>query len=155
METDGRQENAEILNTIRKALVEGSESVRALEMTLKRCATSLRVGEPGPVLGELTDAIANLALVTELVGQLRKGLLASKMEGTPFSRWQASASTEAFQGIVAALEGKDWVFLSDLLEYEICPLMAETGREMSLLGDGMCATGPEDLPATVTSRDPV
>ena len=137
METAGGAEATDMLNAVRKALAEGSESVKALECTFKRCAGGLRLGEPSQTLGELTDAIGNLALLAELVGQLRSGLLVLRVEGTPFSRWQASA--EAFQGMVTALEGKDWVFLSDLLEYEICPLMQETEKEMSLLSEQLGA----------------
>ena len=135
MATAGSRQPTDVLTTVRKALADGSESVKALECTFRRCACSLRVGATSQTLRDLTEAIANLALLAELVGQLRNGLLAAKVEGAPFSNWQGSASTEAFQGLVAALEGKDWVFLADLLEFEICPLMAETEREMSLLGE--------------------
>jgi hypothetical protein len=142
MNTGGRQEQVAILDTVCQALVRGAESAEALEKTLKRCAANLRVGQSSEVLGELTDAIANLALITELVGQLRRGLLASNMEGAPLSRWQTPASAQAFQEIVTALEAGDWVFLSDLLEYEICPLVTETGAEMSLLLDDLRVSGP-------------
>ncbi len=139
METVRSRESTDVLTTVRKALADGSGSVKALERTFSRCAGSLRVGVSSQTLRELTDAMANLALLAELVGQLRNGLLVAKVEGAPFSRWQGPASAEAFQGIVTALEGKDWIFLADLLEYEICPLMAETQTEMSLLSQRLDA----------------
>lgn len=141
METVGSWETTEVLAVVRKALAEGSANVKALECAFRRCASSLRVGESSQTLGELTDAMTNLALLTELVGQLRNGLLVLKVEGAPFSRWQASSSAEVFQGVVAALEGKDWVFLADLLEYEICPLMLETHEEMSLMSERLQTFG--------------
>ncbi len=135
MESVGSRKSTDVLTIIRKALADSSGHINALECTFRRCACNLRVGASSQTLRELTDAIANLALLAELVGQLRSGLLAAKMGGAFFSRWQGPASAEAFQGIVTALEGKDWVFLADLLEYEISPLMAETQKEMSLLSE--------------------
>ncbi|NWG10097.1 MAG: hypothetical protein HXX80_07345 [Nitrososphaerales archaeon] len=133
MEIAGSRDSAELRNALRRALAEGSENVRALEGSFRRCVSNLRLGGSGQNLAELSDAIASLALLTELVGQLRTGLLVTDLEARPFSMWQIPSSAEAFQGLVKALEEKDWVFLADLLEYEICPLMLETDKEMSQL----------------------
>ena len=61
------------------------------------------------------------------------------LDGVHLASWDACAGT--FKGVVDALERRDWILLSDLIEYELCPALDETEKEMVALRERLNCIG--------------
>jgi len=122
---------AELSAVVRHALTEGAGTLEHLQEALRQCAESLRLGDPGGTATDLREVIGHLVILSEFIDQVRKGLRALQVDGTPFEAW--SRSVDVFQQMVSAMESRDWVTLSDLIEYELHPRLDETRHEMLAL----------------------
>lgn len=120
-----------VLDAIRAGLAESPQIVNLIAASLRSCAGGLRLGQSGPALDTLGQAVGNLALLAELVTSLRNGLARLNLDSAPIASWHSC--TETFRGVVEALERRDWVLLSDLIDYELCPMLEETQKEMAAL----------------------
>jgi hypothetical protein len=123
----------DVLAAVRAGLEEAPATVRQLGGSLERCAAELRLGQPSAALAALTSAIGNLAVLAEFIVELRKGLETLGVNESGLKSWDGCR--DAFREIVNALEKRDWVFLSDLIEYELCPALEQTGNGMSCLAE--------------------
>jgi len=129
-----------ILAAIRAGLAESPETVNLIAASLRSCAGGLRLGQSGRALETLGQAVGNLTLLAELVSGLRSGLARLNLDSAPLASWDSCA--EIFKGVVDALERRDWVLLSDLIEYELCPTLEETEREMTALRERLTGIAP-------------
>jgi hypothetical protein len=136
----GRANGAEVLTAIRNGLAEGPQTVNLIAATLRDCAAGLRLCPSAHALERLGEAVGNLALLAELVSGLRSGLALLNLDSAPLTGWDSCAAT--FTGVVDALERRDWVLLSDLIEYELCPTLDETERGMSALHERLAGIAP-------------
>jgi hypothetical protein len=133
------KDNSEILVAIRAGLEESPQTVNLIAASLRSCAGGLRMGQSGPALETLGQAVGNLTLLAELVSGIRTGLARLNLVGAPLASWDACAGT--FKGVVDTLERRDWVLLADLIEYELCPALDETEKEMAALRERLNCIG--------------
>jgi hypothetical protein len=49
--------------------------------------------------------------------------------------------------MVSALENRDWVTLSDMIQYELCPMLEETQKSASDMADKLGAGAMLRVPA--------
>jgi hypothetical protein len=96
-------------------------------------------------MAELTQAIGNLALLSEFIGELRRGLQRLRVTVDVFPAW--NDARDVFQGMVSALESRDWVTLSDMIEYELSPMLEETQKCASDLAERLGIRASLRVPA--------
>lgn len=145
MENPDITKETALLDAVRNGLAEGAGVVAELKNSLKSCSDNLRIGQSAQALGELTQAIGNLALLSEFIGELERGLKGLRVTGDVFPAW--NDAREAFQGMVSALENRDWVVLSDMIQYELCPMLEETQKCASDLAEKLGTGAAPHIPA--------
>ena len=73
----------------------------------------------------------NLSDLMDFVRELRNGLEQSEISSESLSSW--NKSVDIFKEMLSAFEGKDWITLADLIEYELNPLLLEGKNGLSEL----------------------
>jgi len=127
---DPRQ--AELLEKIRQGIDSALGITGMIGGRFIACSKQLRV-EPGTeAFTLLSGEIANLGDLLALVQEIRKGVgfLADRtVTADAFVSWEKSIPL--FREIIAALEGKDWITLADLMQYELAPLLEAGEKELA------------------------
>jgi hypothetical protein len=145
MENPDMKKETALLDAVKSGLAEGARVVAELNCSLKSCADNLRIGQSAQVMAELTQAIGNLALLSEFIGELRRGLQRLRVTVDVFPAW--NDARDVFQGMVSALESRDWVTLSDMIEYELSPMLEETQKCASDLAERLGIRASLRVPA--------
>lgn len=128
--SDGK--NDELIDAIRKGLTEIPGIVGAINNELMECANLLRVEESERTFVALTESIKDLNQLIEFVKELKIAVGQLKgidIPGEIFSCWDRSLNV--FKEMLSAIENKDWITLSDLIQYEIYPLLEEGGKGLA------------------------
>jgi hypothetical protein len=85
---------------------------------------SLRIEENDSVFENLTHSIEQLQHFMEFVNELKIGISHFDSFGLPEDPISdGSAGIKLFQEMNSAFESKDWIMLSDLIEYELSPML--------------------------------
>lgn len=146
MEHDKIARESELREAVERGLAEGACAALELRNSLLQSVDEIRLGGPGQgqAMARFTQALENLTLMTDLVRELRKGLRCLGIEANPFSAWDRAG--EGLAAMVSALENRDWIFLADTIQYELCPLLEETekraGATARMLAEAHAAGGP-------------
>lgn len=95
-----------------------------LRAELSSCADSFRLGDDARAIDSLIRVVEGLRLLFLGVGQIQR-LLASQalMAGGMVDGFQAEIP-RLLDEIIAAQEGRDWILLADLLEYDVMEQLA-------------------------------
>jgi hypothetical protein len=116
-------------------------TVEEIDKRLVACSKLLRVGNDAEVFTALSSGISNLGDLFDLVREIKNGVSVLKSRSIPaeaFVSWEKSV--DLFREMLAAFEGKDWITLADLIQYEISPLLAEGGKDLSRVREMLAAT---------------
>jgi len=121
----------EVINTIKRGLVEAQDIMREIETGLMNSANQLRVEQHEEIFTALSISMNDLYHLMNFIDEVRKGIehLKSReyeVSSEPLSCWDKSV--DIFHEMLSAFERKDWVTLSDLIEYELQPLLSEGKR---------------------------
>jgi hypothetical protein len=135
METDDPRQ-AELLSKIREGIDSMLTTVKEIDERLLASSKQLRVDQGSDAFMVLSSAISNLGDLVDLVREIKSGIahLASKsVPANAFDSWERSIAL--FREMLTALEGKDWITLADLIQYELSPLLAEGEKDLSRVRD--------------------
>ena len=133
MPTDDPRQT-ELLAKIREGVDSALEVVGAIDRGLLECAKRLRVEPTDATFAALSAGISNLGDLVELVREIRNG--AGRLASNPVPA-EAFASLEQslplFREMQGAMEGKDWITLADLIQYELSPRLGEGVKDLAVL----------------------
>lgn len=121
----------ELINVLIENINQASQLVKEISDRVMNCATSLRIEQSEKTFRQVSEEIKNLASLMEFVSEVKKGLTFLTSKGyeismEPFSCWEKSL--DIFDEMLSAFRNEDWVIVSDLLQYEICPLLEDGGK---------------------------
>lgn len=127
-------ERPEIFNAIRESLNDSRSAVQEIAEAFKDNIQQLRIEGSEDVLINLTKNIHELDCFLQYVGELKEGMKYFEGFGLPDDPISLqNAGLNIFMEMNSALESKDWIMLSDLIEYELLPLLSEEGKWLSSL----------------------
>jgi len=127
-------QNPALLKAIKDSIPDARDTIQKLAMAFKDNVLQIRVEQTESVLYQLTLSIENLQNVMEFIGKLREGIKFFKDFGLPADPiTDQGTGIHLFGEINAAIETKDWIMLSDLIEYELAPLLAREDEWMGSL----------------------
>lgn len=135
MRTDDPRQ-MELLAKIREGIENAVEAVGEIDRRLLACSNRLRVDPSDDTFTALSSEISNLEAIVALVQEIKNGVAHLPSRPVPpdaFSSLEKSLSL--FQQMQASMEGKDWVTLADLIQYELSPLLADGEKDLSGIRD--------------------
>lgn len=113
----------ELTAALREGIRIVPENISVINERLIECANLLRVEQSEKVFNDLTVLIDNMSHLMELIGEIKGGL---DLLGNPTDRLQCwDKLLPVFKDMVSAFDGKDWVTVADLIQYELNPLLDE------------------------------
>jgi hypothetical protein len=124
--TEVKQENrrAELFAAITESIRDGRFSAQKLAEVFNENMQSLRIEENDSIFKNLTQSIEQLQHFMKFVDELKVGISFFDNFGLPADPIsEGSAGIKLFQEMNSAIESKDWIMLSDLIEYELSPLL--------------------------------
>jgi len=117
-------ENSALLKVINDSLADARDTVQKLAQLFNDNVRQLRLEESENALNQLTQNIVDLQYVMEFIEKLREGMKFFKYFGLPSDPiTHQDTGMNLFKEINSAIEAKDWIMLSDLIEYELAPLL--------------------------------
>jgi len=134
MEDDDMKRDAELVKAIQKGITEADEIVTEIGDKLLDCVNLLRTEQSDRVFKELSEGIKNLNHLMDFIREVKKGIEHLRLKGydismEPFACWDNSL--DIFREMLSAFENRDWVTLSDLIQYELPPLFEEGKKGLS------------------------
>ncbi len=140
VERGANNREAELKEAIMKSLDDIPEIIDELDGSLGKTAAALRIGQNEEVFGRLSQGLDGLKYLVQYIGELTNGL--KHLEGCGqevpvdgISCWERSAGL--FKEMLASFESEDWVSVSDMIEYEIRPLLKEGRQGLVAVRDGL------------------
>lgn len=133
--TDMRKnlEKPEVFHAVKNSIRDARESIKKLAAFFTDTVRHMRVEESEDVFQSLVRNIGDLECFVEFMGELRGALTYYGGFGMPPDPLSSpGAGINLFQEMHGSLESRDWVLLSDLIEYELCPVLMQ---EDAWLGD--------------------
>jgi hypothetical protein len=122
----------ELLAKLSEGVDSALATVGEIDKRLLACSKLLRVGNDPETFTALSSGIANLGDLFDLVREIRNGtevLSSRRIPADTFVSWEKSL--DLFREMLSAFEGKDWITLADLVQYEVSPLLAEGGKDLA------------------------
>lgn len=129
-------EKTELVNALKNGIAEAIDITEEISDRLLDCSCLLRVEHSEEVFNSLLEGINNLSDLIDFIRELKKGMEALRgyaaMEPL-LSSWDGSLGV--FKEMLSAFESKDWITLSDLIQYELHPLLLEGKKGLSELNE--------------------
>ena len=136
---DPRQ--TELLSRIREGVDSALVVVGEIDKELLDCAKRLRVDPSETTFTTLSAGISNLGDFVELVNEIRNGMAHLASRPVPAEAFSSlEKALPLFRGMQAAMEGKDWITLADLIQYELSPLLAEGMKDFAAVRELLSRT---------------
>jgi len=127
-------QNPVLLKVIKGSISDARDTIQKLAQAFKDNVLQIRVEQTENVLYQLTLSIENLQNVMEFMEKLREGIKFFKDFGLPADPiTDQGTGIHLFGEINTAIETNDWIMLSDLIEYELAPLLTREDEWMGLL----------------------
>ncbi|VAX29992.1 hypothetical protein MNBD_NITROSPIRAE03-721 [hydrothermal vent metagenome] len=128
MGNDDMKKDVELVKAVQKGITETGEIVTEIGDRLLDCVNLLRTEQSERVFMALSEEIKNLNQLMDFIREVRKGVEHLRLKGydismEPFVCWDNSL--DVFREMLSAFESRDWVTLSDLIQYELPPLFEE------------------------------
>ncbi len=129
-------ERPELFNAIRNSIPDARDSVKKLAEVFTENIQPLRMEESESVFVNLTQNIQDLDCFMGFIAELREGMRYFDGFGlSPDPISSQGAGMNLFQEMNSALESKDWIMLSDLIEYELSPLLLKEDEWLGSLNE--------------------
>lgn len=118
--------NPALLKVIKDCIADGRDTLQKLARTFKENVLQLRLEQTESMLNQLTLSIEDLQNVMEFIEKLREGMQFFKDFGLPVDPiTHQGKGIDLFKEINTSIETRDWIMLSDLIEYELAPLLMQ------------------------------
>ncbi len=124
MEDIKEKGKAEVLSTIKEGVTDTRGLVKEIAQNFDKCAQSLRMGEYGGVFTHISENIQNLQSFMDFLKELKEGLnYLGNFDLPADPLLNENTGLNLFKEMHSAFESEDWVLLSDLIQYELNPLL--------------------------------
>ncbi len=133
-ETMTEEKNMSIRSAVMASISDARDAVVNLAKSFGEHVSGLRVNESEEVFEGLAQNFKDLQYFIYFMEEIRTALAAMKgleIEHDPIS--DRNAGEDIFKEMVSAMEQKDWILLSDLVEYELMPLMQMEDKWLGVL----------------------
>ncbi|MBI5741867.1 MAG: hypothetical protein HZA16_14280 [Nitrospirae bacterium] len=129
----------ELLRVIKGSIGDARSTVQELAQIFKDNVRMLRIEGSGDVFQRLLQNVTDLQDVMNFIGELREGMKHFDEFGMPADPVSdGNAGINIFREMNSAFATRDWIMLSDLIEYELHPLLIREDEWLGLL-DGKLA----------------
>ncbi|RJR21624.1 MAG: hypothetical protein C4581_01920 [Nitrospiraceae bacterium] len=129
-------EKPELFNAIRNSIPDARYSAKKLAEVFTENIQPLRMEESESVFNNLTQNIQDLDCFLGFITELREGMRFFNGFGLPPDPVSLQDSgLNLFQEMHSAMESKDWIMLSDLIEYELSPLLLKQDEWLGSLNE--------------------
>jgi hypothetical protein len=129
-------ERPELFNAIRDSIMDARYSAKKLAEMFTENIQPLRMEESENVFVNLSQNIQELDYFLGFIKELRDGMRYFDGFGLPPDPISSKgAGLNLFHDMNSALESKDWIMLSDLIEYELSPLLMKQDEWLGSLND--------------------
>lgn len=119
-------QNMELKDALKKSLSEAQEIIKQIRDELMKLSHLLRIEQTDKTFIDLSESFRNFSCLMDYINVLREGITYLKdpnISIEPLLCWDRSISV--LKEMLTAFENKDWITLSDLIQYEISPLLIE------------------------------
>jgi len=135
MQTDDPRQ-MELLAKIREGIDNALAVIGEIDRRPLACSNRLRVDPSDDTFTALSSEISNLDALVALVQEIKNGVAHLASRPVPAGTFDSlEKSLSLFQQMQSAMEGKDWVALADLIQYELSPLLADGAKDLSGIRD--------------------
>lgn len=118
------ERGAELLRVIKESIGDARSTVQELAQVFRESVRSLRLEESEAIFLQLMQNIRDLQYVMTFMSELSEGISMFNRFGLPSDPiTDQRAGIQLFSDMNSAFETKDWIMLSDLIEYELSPLL--------------------------------
>ncbi|MBI4683429.1 MAG: hypothetical protein HY757_10075 [Nitrospirae bacterium] len=129
-------ENPELFNAIKESVKDARYSAQKLSEVFTENIQPLRMEENERVFIDFIHNIKELECFLDFIKQLKEGMRFFEGFGLPSDPIMSQDSgINLFNEMNSALESKDWIMLSDLIEYELSPLLMKEDEWLSALDE--------------------
>jgi len=138
MEDNNIDKKKALKDALIKGISEVTGIIKEIEKGLVECANLFRIEQSDKVLNLFIEKTENLNLLFEFIRQLRAGITNlndPKLSTELLLCWDRANSI--LKEMVSSFENKDWITLSDLIQYELNPLLLEGEEKLSQLMEGL------------------
>ena len=130
----------EIFNAIKESIKDARFSAQKLSEAFTENIQPLRMEESESIFLNFIQNINELEHFLEFIKELKGGIRFFDDFGLPLDPISYDDSgMNLFNEINAAMESKDWIMLSDLVEYELSPLLIKEDDWLGKLDDKVSA----------------
>jgi hypothetical protein len=129
-------ERPELYNVIRDSIEDARYSAKKLAQVFSDTIQPLRLEESEGVFLDLMQNLQDLECFMDFIGELKVGLSYFNdfgLTSDPISSENSGLSL--FKEMHSAMESKDWIMLSDLIEYELSPLLVKEDEWLGVLSE--------------------
>ena len=135
MQTDDSRQ-IELLARIREGIDNALAVTGEIDRRLLTCSNLLRVDPSDATFTALSWEISNLDALVALMQEIKNGVAHLSSRAVPTDAFSSlEKSVSLFRQMQAAMEGKDWITLADLIQYELSPLLADGEKDLSGVRD--------------------
>jgi len=128
------EKGAELLRVIKDSIGDARSTVQELAQVFRESVQSLRIEESEGVFLRLMQNIRDLQYVMTFMSELNEGLRFFNEFGLPSDPiTDQRAGIHLFSEMNSAFETRDWIMLSDLIEYELSPLLLKEDEWLGML----------------------
>jgi hypothetical protein len=122
--TENEMERTELLKAIKDSVGDARFTVKRLSELFMESVQPLRLEESEAVFSNITRHVNDLQYFLVFMGELKAGMSFFNGFGLPDDPISSqNAGINLFREINSSFETKDWIMLSDLIEYELSPLL--------------------------------
>lgn len=127
--TDNSPKNIKnLVDTLDNSLTESCILVDEVGNRLLNCANLLRVEQSKKTFEAISVEIENLTKLNDYIKEVRRALEYLKLQGyaislDPLKCWDTLL--DPFEEMLSAFTNKDWITLSDLIQYELYPVLMD------------------------------
>lgn len=129
-------ERPELFNAIRNSITDARYSAKKLAEVFTENIQPLRMEESEKVFVNLSQNIQDLDCFLGFITELRDGMRFFDGFGLPPDPISSQGTgLNLFQEMNSAMESRDWIMLSDLIEYELSPLLMKQDEWLGSLNE--------------------
>lgn len=129
-----------VLDAMKKGVSETIGTIDEMHKRLLDLSSLLRIEQGEKAFNALSQEVENVRALLELINELINGINYLNLRGCNippeiFSR--VGKTSGIFNEMLSAFEGKDWIIVSDIIEYEINPILLDIKDSFNVLNESM------------------
>ncbi|MBI5681945.1 MAG: hypothetical protein HZC45_02050 [Deltaproteobacteria bacterium] len=134
----------DVIDAMKKGVGDTIGMIDEICERLKDCSNLLRIEQGKEVFNSLSQGIENIKSLLDLINELNIGIGYLSTSGYSISKEIFSnldKTKGVFNEMLSAFEGKDWITVADIMEYEINPILLEIKKGLDTLNDRLTQIG--------------